>query len=44
MKCFFQKLNGLHSSLKFTFEVGPKILPFLGAKIESPLDIGTGGK
>ena len=37
---FFQQLNELHSSLKFTFEIGPKILPFLDAKIELPLDIG----
>ena len=36
----FQQLNELHSSLKFTFEIGPKILPFLDAKIELPLDIG----
>ena len=37
---FFQQLNELHSSLKFSFEIGPKILPFLDAKIELPLDIG----
>ena len=30
---FFQQLSELHSSLKFTFEIGPKILPFLDAKI-----------
>ena len=33
------KPNELHSSLKFPFEIGPKILSFLDAKIELPLDI-----
>ena len=37
---FFQQLNELYSSLKFTFEIGPKILPFLDAKTKLPLDIG----
>ena len=40
MKSFFQQLNELPLSLKLTFEIGPKILPFLDAKIELPLDIG----
>ena len=39
MKSFSQQLNELHSSLKFTFEIGPKILLFLDAKIELPLDM-----
>ena len=34
MRKVFQQLNELHSRLKFTFEIGQKILPFL------PLDIG----
>ena len=40
MKSFSKQLNELHSSLIFTFEIGPKILHFLDAKIELPLDIG----
>ena len=37
---FFQQFNELHSSLKFTFEIGSKILPFLDARNEWPLEIG----
>ena len=39
-KKFFQQLNELHSSVKITFEIGPKMLPFLDARIELPLDSG----
>ena len=37
MRKVFQQL---HSGLKFTFEIGKKILPFLDAKIKLSLDIG----
>ena len=40
MRKVFQQLNELHSRLKFTFEIGQKILAFLDAKIKLPLDIG----
>ena len=31
---FFHQLTELHSRIKFTFEIGPKMLPFLDAKLE----------
>ena len=37
---FFEELNQMHHCLKFTFELGPTVLPFLDTSIDITDDIG----